>query len=56
MKEQVNAIVNEATTDATTDNQVNFNGQLTEQEKDDLEIERAKLETDKQKELKAIDV
>jgi len=36
--------------------QSNFNGELTAQEKDDLEIERAQLEMNKQKELKAIDV
>jgi len=36
--------------------QINFNGELTAQEKDDLEIERAQLEMNKQKELKAIDV
>lgn len=36
--------------------QVNFDGELTQQEKDDLEIERAQLEMNKQKELKAIDV
>lgn len=35
---------------------MNFNSELTNQEKDDLEIEKAQLQLVKEKELKAIDV
>ena len=35
---------------------MNFNSELTTQEKDDLEIEKAQLQLVKEKELKAIDV
>jgi hypothetical protein len=54
VQKKVENVVKIATTDAGE--QVNFNGELTTQEQDDLAIERAQLEMNKIKELKAIDV
>ena len=54
MQKKVQKVVEVATTDMGE--QVNFNGDLNEQEQDDLAIERAQLEMNKLKELKAIDV
>jgi hypothetical protein len=55
LQRKVAQVVAEATTDAD-EQAINFNGTFTEQERDDLEIERARLETEKMRELKAIDV
>lgn len=54
VQKKVQKVVEVATTDMGE--QVNFNGDLNEQEQDDLAIERAQLEMNKLKELKAIDV
>jgi hypothetical protein len=54
VQKKVQNVVQNATTDMGE--QVNFRGELNEQEQDDLAIERAQLEMNKLKELKAIDV
>ena len=52
---KVDKIVNIATTEFSGE-QINFNGEMNKEELADIEIEKAQLDMNKQKELKAIDV
>ena len=54
IKKRMEAVIREAAEKAG--GEALFNGDLTEQEQDDLAIEKAQLQMAKEKELKAIDV